>query len=198
MSPLHASSKGRPGVTRLLAATAILVASACGGGSPGDAMAADTPVGDGPCALLRLAEVQRVLPDTRMAERDRTLDKYDIASCVWKGDKGLRELTVQRWEGEDSAETELRGLVEGIVDPVKPGVAASIRYETLKSLGDDALAVVERADANRGVLTYAAILVVKRGNHVLTMFSSDLAMLERPEALKALETLGRAAVARLD
>jgi hypothetical protein len=198
MSPLHASSKVRPGITRLLTAAVILVASACGGGSPADAMAADTPVGDGPCALLRLAEVQRVLPETRMAERDRSLDKYEIAMCAWKGDKGSRELTLQRWEGEDSAESELRSLAAGIVDPLKPGAAASIRYETLKGIGDDARAVVERADEKRGVLTYAALLVVKRGNHVLTLSASDLAMLDRPEALKALETLGRAAVARLD
>jgi hypothetical protein len=160
-------------------------------------MAADAPASDGACGLLKLAEVRRVIPDVQSSERDRSLDQVGIATCAWKGAKGARDLTVQHWEGEDSAEIELNSLLEGIVDPVKGHGGASVRRERFSGLGDDALAVVERPDPKSGVLTYAALMVVKRGKHVLTFASSDLALLDRAQALKALESLGRAAVARV-
>jgi hypothetical protein len=160
-------------------------------------MASDAPPGDGVCGLLKLDEVKRVLPDVQSAERDRSLDQSGITSCAWKGARGARSLTVQHWEGEDSAETELNSLVEGIADPLKSGAAASIRRQKLNGIGDEAVAVVERPDEKRGVLTYAALLVVKRGKHVLTVASSDLATRDRAEALKALESLGRAAITRV-
>ena len=85
----------------------------------------------------------------------------------------------------------------GFIDPLKSDAARNVRYETIKDVGDQAMAVVERADEARGILQDSAFLIVQRGNQQVNLMSSDLARRERAEALQALAELGRAAVQRL-
>ncbi len=58
------------------------------------AQAAGAPAVD-PCTLLTDAEVREVSPDAKAGERDRSVDEYGIASCVWKYPGGRFALQVQ-------------------------------------------------------------------------------------------------------
>ncbi|MFM9888547.1 MAG: hypothetical protein ACKVQT_36455, partial [Burkholderiales bacterium] len=75
--------------------------------------------------------------------------------------------------------------------------AANVRYETIKGVGDEAIALVEPADPKRGILTDSAYLITQRGDQQAMLFSSTLAKRDRAEALKKLEELGKAAAGRL-
>jgi hypothetical protein len=183
---------------RLFAITTVLAISACGGGAPTEAVAADVPAGDGPCGLLKLAEVRHALPEVQKAERDRSVDQHGIFSCAWRTGTGGRALIVQRWEGSDSADVEIRGQMIGMVDPLKPQAGKALRYETISGVGDEARAVVERRDDARGILSDFGCLFTKRGDHGLSLCSQDIAKLERPQALKALQDLARAAAGRME
>ena len=59
------------------------------------------------------------------------------------------------------------------------------------------MAVVERADDRQGILWNAAYLVSQRGERMIMLISTELAIRGRPAALKAWEELGRAAAKRL-
>ena len=146
-----------------------------------------------PCALLTDAEVRKVFPDAKAGERDRSTDEFGIASCVWKHPGGRFALQVQTSE-PGTVKNEIEGLAGGATDM---GADRNLRYETLSDVGDQAMAVVERADEARGILQDIAVLIAQRGDLQVNLMSSDLASRERAEALQTLAKLGRAAVQRL-
>lgn len=164
---------------------------------------ADSPTGtstaptDDPCALLTDAEVSEVFPGAASGKRNHSLDGNGILTCVW--DTPTDRFVVQVLAAKSgSIEDELRGRVQGSVDPLMAGAADRVRYETMTGLGDAAMSVVERADPPRGILADTVVLVTQRAERRAVLFTGNsLASGDRASALKALETLGRHVVGRL-
>lgn len=147
-----------------------------------------------PCKLLTTAEVRKIFPDAENGKRETSTDEYGIKSCIWNHPRGRLGLQVMKGE-PGTVKHEIQGWSIGFKDPLKPGV--KVRYETIAGVGDEAMAVVERADEKAGILQDAAMLIAQRGDQQINLFSNDLASRDRSAALKALEDLGKAAAKRL-
>ncbi|MFN0303971.1 MAG: hypothetical protein ACKVQU_26865 [Burkholderiales bacterium] len=165
-----------------------------GGAAPSEA-AVKLPKGD-PCKVLTDADVRKVFPDAKSGQRERRNEQYGMTACFWDYPGGRFAVQVSV-EQPGTVKNEIRGMSLGFVDPLKAGAAANVRYETIKGVGDDAMAIVEPADAKRGILTDSAYLITQRGDQQAMLFSSTLARRDRAEALKKLEELGKAAAGRL-
>ena len=157
--------------------------------------AADELAPADPCRLLTTADVGTVFAGAKAGVPERTREKYGITACQWDTPGG--RLVLQLWEGEpNSTENEIRGLVTGVVDPLKPSAQQSIRYERV-NVGTPAMVVVERANAQAGILNDCALLVTQRGEQVVVLFSTGLAQRDRAAAIRALSSLAERAVGRL-
>jgi hypothetical protein len=145
-----------------------------------------------------LAEVKRALPDAARAERDTSLDKYDIATCMWHGSKSSRLLMLQTWDGQGStAEAELQSRLLGFRDPMRVVAGEKFQTEMLDGVGNAASVAVERADAQRGILANFALLVVRQGDRMILIEAQGLAGGDRAAAVAVLESLGRSAAGRV-
>jgi hypothetical protein len=156
------------------------------------------PAGD-PCAVLSLADVQKVFPGARAGERSRRLEEYGITECGWKGPNNLLVLAVQEsYTGANTtAREEALGMAQGFTDPLKPQSLKNVRIESFAGLGVDAAAFVETADPKRGILGDGALMELRRGNHAISLGSGELPHRDRGAALRAFEDLGRTAAKRL-
>ena len=163
----------------------------------GPSMSVSTKAANDPCDLITDAEVRNAFAQAAAGERDRALDKNGILTCLW--DTPTDRFVVQMYSvSSGSAEDELRGRMAGSIDPMMPGAAEHVRYETLAGAGDEAMLVVEKADPQRGILTDTAMLVTRRGERIAVLFTgSSLAGGDRASALRTLETLGRSVAKRL-
>lgn len=176
-------------------------ASAVAGGSNPSATAsvidASTTVDpDSPCRLLTDAEVRSVFPGAKASQPERSREEYGIKACEWSDDGG--RFMAEIWNAKDStAESEIKGLAEGFIDPVNPGAASNVRYEPIAGVGEQAFAVVENRDAQRGILDDVALLVARKNDRILVLLSDDLAHRDRAVALRSLTDLGSAAAKRL-
>jgi hypothetical protein len=152
---------------------------------------------DDPCKLVTDAEVGRAFAQNTSGERSHALDSDGIFTCQWDTPTGV--FIVQIYQGKTYAvEDELRSRVSGSLDPSVPGARDRIRYETVADVGDQAMMVVEEADAPHGFLADTAVLVMRRDERMAILFTGgSLAGGDRASALKALETLGRSAGKRL-
>jgi uncharacterized protein DUF3558 len=152
---------------------------------------------DDPCKLVTDAEVGRAFAQNTSGERSHALDSDGIFTCQWDTPTGV--FIVQIYQGKVyPVEEELRSRVSGSLDPVGPGTGDRVRYETLANVGDQAMMVVEQADAQHGILADTAVLIMRRGERMAILFTGgSLAGGDRASALKALETLGRSAGKRL-
>jgi hypothetical protein len=149
-----------------------------------------------PCTLLADSDVRKVFPDAKTGQLDRSNEKYGILTCIWDHPGG--RFSVQRsshalgkWENES------QGLIDGFIDPLNRKAKGNVRFEPLADVGDRAVAIVERSDQARGVLSDIAQLVVQVSGRQVTLFSNQLPQRERPEAIGALDSLGRAVAQRL-
>lgn len=166
-------------------------------GAAHDPVAAATPADPSSvCRLLTAAEVKAVFPSAHAGEPERTREKYGISACVWSGDFGRAALQTWKAEGR-TADAEARGMVSGFIDPLSSSAAGNIHYETLTGVGEQAVAVLEKQDAQRGILTDVAMLVVRKNDQILMLLCDDLAQRDRSQALAALKSLGGAAADRL-
>jgi hypothetical protein len=156
------------------------------------------PTGD-PCAILSLADVQKAFPGAKAGERSRRLEEYGITECGWKGPDKVIVLEVHESYTSTSttARDEALGMAQGVTDPLKPQSLKNVRIESFADLGVDAAAFVETADPKRGILGDGALMELRRGNHAISLGSSELARRDRGAALKAFADLGRAAAKRL-
>lgn len=149
-----------------------------------------------PCTLLTDREVRKVFANAKAGQLDRSKEKYGIVTCVWDHPGGT--FFVQQSSHElGSWANESRGMIDGFIDPLRREARKAVRFEPLAGVGDRAMAVVERKDEARGILNDVAQLVVQVGPRQVRLFSSQLPQRERPDALAALQTLGRAAAGRL-
>lgn len=148
-----------------------------------------------PCALLTLPEVQQAFPDAKPGVPDRKLENRGITRCSWSYPTG--RLLLMASEEDESAKDGAQGLTLTFLDPLQNSAGRQVRYESLPGVGDEAVAVVERADKVKGFAQDGAILVVRRGKRQVAAMSSDLARRERADALRVLTQLGKAIAARL-
>jgi hypothetical protein len=179
----------------------VLTAVLCGFGlaacSKQDGSAAEVHVataGD-PCTLVSKDEVREAFAGAESGKRDHSTDQYGIASCTWE--LPTNTLAVQTFKSTSSANEELRGRMLGFLDPLQPGLREKIQYDTITGLGDEAVAVAVKADQAQGVLADSAMLGIRKGDRVAVLFTSALVDGDMAASKKALEALGRDAVARL-
>lgn len=164
--------------------------------SSAEATASEAPSASDPCSLLTTAEVRSVLPDANAGKREHRTDEYGIASCLWDTPKG--RLALQVSAAEEGPPNEIVGLVVmGNLDPGNRKANEAIRYETLEGIGDQAVAVVESRNEERGILGDITAAGVRRGSHDMVLMSSPLGGGDRDAALKSLTELARAAAARM-
>ena len=149
-----------------------------------------------PCKLLTDAEVRKVFPDAKPGQRERTREQYGIVACLWEHPGGRFAVQVTH-EKPGTVDNEIRGMAMGSVDPLNPAARKAVRYETIKGVGDQAMAIVEPADKKRDILDSVAYLITQRGDQQIMLMSNALASRDRAAALKALEELGKTAVNRL-
>ena len=155
------------------------------------------PPGD-PCTVLSLADIQKVFPNVKKAERNVDLEKYEIIECRWVNSDGGPLFVVQEWLGTSSAKDEARGMASRLVDPTKSQSAKNVRVEMLPSIGVDAAAIVETADAARGIMAASAALFMSNGEVTMMVGGGDMAGKDRTAVLKSLEELGKIAAKRLN
>jgi hypothetical protein len=158
--------------------------------------AAAQPAGEGPCALLTVAEVRSVFPEAGPGKLDSTVKKYGVRTCVWNYPTG-RFSIIDGGEETISPREEAAGWTAIFVDPLNAAAESHVRYEVLEGVGDEAVAVVEAADKAKGFYQHGALLVVRRGTRQVTLMSTDLARRPRAEALAALRTLGQSVAKRM-
>ncbi len=185
--------------TRLHGSVIAAVALILGGCMFVGTAAAGEPPGDGPCALLTTAEVERAFPGTKPGRVDRTQEKYGVVSCRWDSPIGLFSIiSSPDHAASESVRDEARGWTLTFLDPLRADAARHVRYEPLPGVGDEAIAIVEKEDKAKGFLQDGAILVVRRGTRQVSAMSSHLGRRERAEALRVLTTLGTAIASRLE
>jgi hypothetical protein len=163
-----------------VAATFVVYASS---GSPTDTLDV--------CRLLTLAEVHRVAPAAEAGKGDTIdVDEHEVMSkCTW----GAMGLMLRVFSGADyplrgDLDTELEGSTE--MRDRRP-----IKVEQVQGLGDEAYAVIApRVDGS--TLPDAAMLYVKYKNRYYCLDSTVLGRLDHDRALRALETVMRAAMSR--
>lgn len=197
-------------VRHLFGLMVLLTAIGCAQRTAGDASASAPGDGTGSagasrsrndaCSLLTVAEIRRVLPEATRAERNDRLVAQGIAACRWygAGKASLVDLSVWTVSGpDDTPEENARTLAMGIADPTRPGADAAVRLEKVAGVGEDAVAVVEKADDARGILSTSAYITVRRNGRIATVASGFVAVDDRPKAIAQLATLGEAVAARL-
>lgn len=150
-----------------------------------------------PCTLLTHAEARQHFPKAKAAERERTREKYGITACLWDHPAGRLVIQLTLGAKPGSSNEEAQGLAIGFVDPLKRGADREIRYERIDGVGAEAVAVVEKSDKARGILSDAAYLYTQRGDVQLLVAAVDLARGDRTAALKTLRELGKLAAGRL-
>lgn len=182
-------------------ALAVICACALAACSQRDATAVDasTPATagptDDPCALVPDGEVAKFFPGASSGERDHKLDQYGIATCTW--DTTLSTFMAQIYTAKGSLAEEMRGRMLGSIDPLKPGAGAKVRYDAVSGLGDEAIVVVEKEDAQQGILGDVAVIGMRRGQRVVVLFNSRLIGGDRAATVAALRAVARGAAARL-
>jgi len=181
---------------RLLVFTVSATLAGLAGASSAAAQSQPRPPLGNPCQLLTDAEVRAVFPGAKAGRADHRREEYGIADCVWDYPGGSFALQLSAAPSQ-SFDEEVKGNTTGFLDPVKGGAAGAIRYEKLTAVGDRATAVVEAADAKRGILTNIGMVIVQRGKREIVLGSPDLVKRDRAAALKALQDLGKAAAGRL-
>ena len=155
------------------------------------------PAGD-PCTVVPLAEVQKAFPGAKAGMRDRHLEEYGSTQCAWSDSRGQVVFAVQESYGSNSAMEEAKGQATAFLDPTADPSKAKVRYEKLSGIAPEAVAFVEPGDPKRGILGDGSLLVLRKGEHTLTLMSPELPKRDRAAALKVYEDLGRLAAKRLD
>lgn len=194
---------------RVIAIAALLALAGCSKAATGDAAdgaaaaaaGADTAASSGACGLLRLGEVQRLLPAAVKAVPRTDLAAHGIDACAWHAASGKAPvLEVQTWQvsgADDTALDHARTLTMGLADPMSADAEQHARIEEIAGVGETAVAFVERTDPARGIIGTAAFLALQKNGRIATVSASDFATRERATAIEALSTLGRTIAGRM-
>jgi hypothetical protein len=154
------------------------------------------PAGN-PCDILPASDVQRAFPGVKAGERSNRLEEYGITECAWKGPSGQVVLAVQESSSKGTVKEDAMGMAQGFTDPFKQESLKNVRFESFSDVGTPAMGFVEKADPKRGILGDGAMLIMRNGEHTISLGSSELAQRDRGAALKTLGDLGKVASKRL-
>lgn len=158
--------------------------------------AASKEAADSPCRLLTDAEVRSVLPEAGSGRRNTESLQYGLDRCAWDARTGQIGIEVSKVEAA-AFENELRAELQGFVDPRIQGALGRIAFVSVPGIGDHAIAVREKEDAQRGILTDVALIAVQRGHRMAVLmvhYSNRDAGLPTLDSLK---DLARPLAARL-
>lgn len=147
--------------------------------------AASGETADSPCRLLTDAEVRSVLPGAASGTRNTESLQYGLDRCAWEARTGRMGLEVSKVEPA-AFENELRAELQGAVDPRIQGALGRIAFVTVPGIGDQAIAVREKGDAQRGILTDVALIAVQRGHRMAVLMIHQSS---RDAGLPTLDTL---------
>ena len=154
------------------------------------------PAGN-PCDILSSGDVQKAFPGAKVGERSMRLEEYGITECSWKGPKGQVVLAVQESSSKGTVKEDIMGMAQGFTDPLKSNSLNNVRFESFSDLGLPAMGFVEKAEPARSILGDGAMLIMRNGDHTISLGSAELAQRDRGAALKTLDELGKVAVKRL-
>jgi len=183
--PIAANATPSPVTASAANATGPISPSAVSAPSDGSAPA------DGPCSLLTIAEIHQAFPDPKPGEPE------GARSCVWSHRGGRLSIVIAS-SSSRSLREEASWFTGDSLDPFRRDATANVRFESLRGVGDEAIAVVEAADLRRGILDHTATLLVRRRSRQVTLIAPALVRRDRAEALRLLEQLGAAAAARME
>jgi hypothetical protein len=142
-----------------------------------------------PCAMLALRDVRSVYPDAHAGVPDLKLARHGIFRCTWKHRAGT--LLLVTGSADDTVADEAESWALTILDPLRSDAARHLRYETIRGVGTEAVAVVERKDDARGLMQDGAYISVRLGATLVTLLAPDLARGDRADALRKLTQLAR-------
>jgi F0F1-type ATP synthase membrane subunit c/vacuolar-type H+-ATPase subunit K len=153
------------------------------------------------CRLLAMGEVKSIIPEVTTSRNPGGSDFDGGIVCEWgDGKRKYPLVSIRLWVDappDEGAMETARDLGQGLADPMRPAAQAAIRFERMAGVGQEAIAVVERADPGKGILATGAFIVVKKGTNVFLLTYSPLAERERKIALAELKKLGALAASRL-
>lgn len=161
-----------------------------------DAAASGNDSGDSPCHLLTDAEVRSVLPQAASGKRNTESLQYGLDRCAWETRTGRIGIEVSKVEAS-AFESELRSELQGFVDPRIQGALDKIVFQSVPGIGDHTIAVREKADAQRGILTDIALIAVQRGHRMAVLTVQDSSRNAALPTLDSLKDLARPMAARL-
>lgn len=151
---------------------------------------------DSPCALLTDAEIRGVFPEAQSGKRNTESLQYGLDRCAWETPTGQIGIEVSKVEAA-AFENELRAELQGAVDPRVQGAVDRIRLQSIPDIGDHAIAVLEKADAKRGVYADIGLLAIQRGHRMAVLMIHDANRDAPLPTLDALKGLGRPLASRL-
>lgn len=174
---------------------------AAAGATGGAANADSSPAHDDACGLLALSDVRSVLPEAVKPVRRDNLADQGINGCGWyvaSGKYPVLEVSVWQASGADDTPMEnARTLAMGFEDPLRGDAQRAVRFENVGGVGDNAVAIIEKTDSARGIMTTGALLTLQKNGKIATVSSSQLATRDRATALEQLTGLGKAVARRL-
>jgi hypothetical protein len=151
---------------------------------------------DNACALLADAEVRNVFPDAAAGKRNTESLQYGLDRCAWKTPTGQIGVEVSHVEAA-AFEKELRAELQGAVDPRMQHAADQIVFHRVDGIGDHAIAVLEEANAQRGIYADIALLAIQRRHRMAVLMVHPASAGAPSPALESLQELGRRLAMRL-
>ncbi|MEO7063121.1 MAG: hypothetical protein ABI082_05010 [Dokdonella sp.] len=146
------------------------------------------------CDLLTDAEVRQVSPNAAPGKRNTESLQYGLDRCAWKTPTG--QIGVEASKVEAGAfENDLRGELQGAVDPRVNGALDRIQFHKVEGIGDHAVAVLEKADPQRGIYADITLLAIQRGHRMAVLMLNE--GVPSSSSLDNLKELGRKLAPRL-
>jgi hypothetical protein len=191
---VSACSRQNPAVDESVPAKASTSAASVSSASA--SVAASTVPADNACNLLTDAEVRGVFPQATAGKRNIDSLQYGLDRCAWQEPTGQIGVEVSKIEAS-AFENELRGDLTGFVDPRINGAIDNIHFQNIPGIGDKAIAVLEKADAKRGIYTDIALLAIQRGHRMAVLMARDVSPDAPLPTRESLVELGRKLASRL-
>lgn len=154
-----------------------------------------------PCTVVPLADIQKAFPGAQAGVRKRDAEEtIGWTQCGYSHANGYLVFgVIEQYSDIATVLQDAKDMASlGNLNPFAPVDKTGARFEKIAGLGVDAIAYAETEDRKRGILTDGGFLVLRKGQHTVTLLAPTLPGADRPAALKLLEALGRIAVKRLD
>ncbi len=149
------------------------------------------------CALLSDDDIRSFFPKAASGKRNTGSLEYGFDRCAWETPTGQIGVEVVTKVEADAFENELRGELTGVVDPTIEGAADQIVFQPIVGIGDHAIAILEKAEKQRGLLSDVALIAIQRGHRMAVLMVHEASSDAPLPTLDSLESLGRKLAARL-